>query len=267
MTSTDFQGINAAALRNARSLLPRLIPGGRFRSREYIALNPRRPDRNLGSFKVNYKTGEWADFAIENAKGGDLISLTAYVRDTTQGNAARELAEMVGISVPRVSGAGHNGTECRGDTRSCNVVMPVPANSPVLPTTHPTLGQPTQSWPYEDAAGRVIGHVLRFDFADGKEFRPLTLWRHAATDKLEWRWESWPIKRPLYGLRELAERPFAPVVVCEGEKSADAAERQLTGFVAVTSPNGSNNADKADWSSLQGREAIIWPDADTPGHE
>jgi putative DNA primase/helicase len=115
---------------------------------------------------------------------------------------------------------------------------------------------------------RAIGHVFRFDIADReKTFRPLTLWRDAADGNLHWRWESWPIERPLYGLRELAERPSAVVVVCEGEKSADAARRLLPGFVVVTSPHGSENADKADWSALQGREAIIWPDADIPGHK
>jgi hypothetical protein len=263
----DFQAINTVALRNARSLLPILIAGGKFRSREYIVLNPRRVDKHPGSFKINYKIGEWADFAIDCVKGRDLISLTAYVRDTTQGNAARELDDMLGISVPRASGAGHNSNESRGVTRSSNVVMPVPSDAPAPPTTHPTLGQPTQTWAYEDAAGGVIGYVLRFDISDDKEFRPLTLWRDAGNGKLEWRWENWPIKRPLYGLRELAERPFAAVVVGEGEKSADAAGGLLPDFVVVTSPNGNNSADRADWSPLHGREVIIWPDADTPGRK
>lgn len=143
MTYLDFQGINEDALRNARSLLLRLIPGGKFRSQEYIVRNPKRTDRNPGSFKINYKTGAWSDFAIEGVKGGDLISLAAYVRDTSQSNAARELADMLGISVPRVSGAGHNGNESRGATRSFNAVMPVPSDAPAPPTTHPTLGQPS----------------------------------------------------------------------------------------------------------------------------
>src|SRR5262249_54450461 len=74
-------------------------------------------------------------------------------------------------------------------------------------------------------------------------------------------------KRPLYGLEELADRSFAPVVVCEGEKSSDAARRLLPDFVVVTSPNGSKSADKADWSPLHGRDVVIWPDADLPGDE
>jgi hypothetical protein len=35
----------------------------------------------------------------------------------------------------------------------------------------------------------------------------------------------------------------------------------------VTSPNGSESADKADWSPLGGREVVIWPDADSAGRE
>ena len=88
-----------------------------------------------------------------------------------------------------------------------------------------------------------------------------------AGGKLEWRWERWPPKRPLYGLQRLAERPCAAVVVCEGEKAADAAARLLSGYVAVTSPNGSKSAAKADWSPLQGRAVTVWPDADAAGLE
>jgi hypothetical protein len=74
-------------------------------------------------------------------------------------------------------------------------------------------------------------------------------------------------KRPLYGLQGLSERLFVPVVVCEGEKAADAATRLLPGFAAVTSPNGSKSAGKADWSPLKGRAVTIWPDADSAGLE
>ena len=109
MTSLiDFDGINAAALRQARSLLPALIPGGKFRSLEYVVRNPRRADKNPGSFTSNYKTGEWGDFAT-NDKGGDLISLLAYVRDVSQGDAARELAEKLGVPLLKPNGFAANG--------------------------------------------------------------------------------------------------------------------------------------------------------------
>jgi len=143
--------------------------------------------------------------------------------------------------------------------------MPVPANAPAAPARHPTLGDFTARWVYPDSKGSLLGYACRFDPPEGKkQFRPLTLWKSPA-GALEWRWESWPEKRPLYGLQRLAHAPDAPVVVVEGEKAADAAAALLAGFVVVTSPNGSKSAAKADWSPLKGRRAIIFPDADEPG--
>ena len=48
-------------------------------------------------------------------------------------------------------------------------------------------------------------------------------------------------------------------------KAADAAADLLPGFVSVTSPNGAQSPDKADWLALKGRTVFIWPDADQPG--
>ena len=95
-----------------------------------------------------------------------------------------------------------------------------------MPGTHFELGRPSGRWTYRDAAGAALFEMLRFDKPDGdKEFRPLTLWRDA--QGLRWRWKSVPPPRPLYNLHKLAARPDAPVVICEGEKSADAAARDF----------------------------------------
>jgi len=48
-------------------------------------------------FKVNVKTGVWSDFATDD-KGGDLISLFAYAREMSQGDAARELSGRLGLN-------------------------------------------------------------------------------------------------------------------------------------------------------------------------
>ena len=63
--------------------------------REYTARNPRRADRRPGSFRVNVNTGKWADFAMGDA-GGDVVSLAAYLSGTSQVEAARALADMMG---------------------------------------------------------------------------------------------------------------------------------------------------------------------------
>jgi hypothetical protein len=97
MRSTiDFDSISAAALKYAELLMRRWLPAGKREGREWVARNPRRADKRAGSFKVNLTTGKWADFATSDA-GGDLISLAAYLFSISQGEAARRLAEMLGL--------------------------------------------------------------------------------------------------------------------------------------------------------------------------
>ncbi len=92
----DFERVNRAARAELLALLARWLPGGRLSGEEYIALNPTRADRHPGSFKVNVRTGAWADFATGD-KGGDPVSLAAYLSELTQGQAATELAGMLGL--------------------------------------------------------------------------------------------------------------------------------------------------------------------------
>jgi hypothetical protein len=78
-------------------LVARWLPKGRREGREWVTRNPTRADRCPGSFKVNLVTGRWADFASGD-KGGDAISLAAYLHGLTQLEAARRLAEMLGMA-------------------------------------------------------------------------------------------------------------------------------------------------------------------------
>lgn len=145
-------------------------------------------------------------------------------------------------------------------------IMPVPADAPAPPAGHPTRGRPARVETYRDAAGAVLGYVFRCDRPDGgKEFPALTWCRNADTGQCAWRWKGFPTPRPLYGLDRLAERPDAPVIVCEGEKAADAAARLLPDHAAVTSPGGAKAASHAQWGALARRHVVIWPDADEPG--
>ncbi len=92
----DFDAINRAALTVLPSLLIRWAPGGITRGSEYVARNPTRADRRPGSFKVNVRTGRWADFATGD-KGGDVVALAAYIAGTGQVEAARNLAKMLAL--------------------------------------------------------------------------------------------------------------------------------------------------------------------------
>jgi hypothetical protein len=61
-----------------------------------VALNPTRSDRHAGSFSVNLSNGKWSDFATGD-KGGDPISLAAYIFGVGQAEAARVLADALGV--------------------------------------------------------------------------------------------------------------------------------------------------------------------------
>ncbi len=96
MQRLDFDAINRAGLASMTALLRRWLPDGRLVGREYTARNPRRADRRPGSFRINVNSGRWADFATGD-KGGDVVSLAAYLSSTCQAEAARALAGMLGV--------------------------------------------------------------------------------------------------------------------------------------------------------------------------
>ena len=96
----NFHRINTAALAVLPSLLTRWLPSGRIQGHEYIAVNPKRADRRPGSFSINISNGKWADFACD-ARGGDVVSLFAYLGGIGQVEAAEKLSAVLGIEARR----------------------------------------------------------------------------------------------------------------------------------------------------------------------
>jgi hypothetical protein len=91
-----FRRIATAAARRAEDIVSRWLPAGRREGHEWTSINPTRGDRHRGSFRINLKTGAWADFAVGD-KGGDLIALGAYLHGISQAESAARLASMLGI--------------------------------------------------------------------------------------------------------------------------------------------------------------------------
>lgn len=72
-------------------------------------------------------------------------------------------------------------------------------------------------------------------------------------------------KLPLYNSDRLPDDRTVPIWVVEGEKCVEA----LAGLCVhvVTSANGAGSAKHSDWSVLDGRPCIIWPDSDQAGRK
>jgi len=148
---------------------------------------------------------------------------------------------------------------------------PAPSNGQSYPTAEAAIGTfakqfggrpPDQRWDYHDAAGDVVGAVLRWNQPDGsKAIRPLRR-------NLDGTWAIGALSepRPLYRLPAvLAAGAETPVVAAEGEKTVDAAWQ--CGLVATTSAGGAGAANKTDWQPLAGRRVVILPDNDEPGEQ
>ncbi len=95
-SQVPYRRIAAAALPHLPQLLPRWLPDGRRIGVEWVARNPTRDDSTLGSFKINMRTGRWADFATGD-KGGDAISLLAYLDGISQSEAAQRLTQLLNL--------------------------------------------------------------------------------------------------------------------------------------------------------------------------
>ncbi|MCT2541084.1 hypothetical protein [Sedimentimonas flavescens] len=91
-----FVAVNDACLRNWPGLVQTWLPQGRRYGAEWVALNPTRADTRPGSFKISLLDGKWADFATGD-RGGDPVSLYAYLNGLSQSAAARELVETWGM--------------------------------------------------------------------------------------------------------------------------------------------------------------------------
>lgn len=264
-----FADVKRAALHAIDRVLERWLPGGKRvdGNKEYTAPNPTRTDKHAGSLKVNLAKGTWCDFATGD-KGGDMIDLVRYIDGCTDVEARNKLADFLNVT----DGDQQAVTPASRPAPEWVAIVPVPEAAMVkVPKKHRNHGTPSKVWIYRDANGAPMMVLYRFDLgtdADGKArkvFAPLTWCRRPSDDSFQWRWQGLPEPRPLLRLDELAQKPAAPVVLCEGEKAADAAAELLPHYVSTCWPNGAQSHHKADFAPLAGRTVLLWPDNDAGG--
>lgn len=151
-----------------------------------------------------------------------------------------------------------------------------PARIPEAPppdSPPPELGRAVGQWCYRNLEGEPLFWIQRLESSSAGKARKLFVHR----TWLDGRWHfpsrrdgyssEWPAPRPLYRLPELGQRPWSPVLVVEGEKTADAAAALLSDHVVVSWCNGSRALHTADWRPLAGRRVTLWPDADAAGRQ
>jgi len=229
------EDIKSRMLVNIRGVLSYLLPGGVFQGAKFLVgdVHGNRGD-SLTVELAGPKAGMWHDFAT--GEGGDIIGLWAAVsgRDTRTDFPAimDDIREWLD-----------------GRSRTLHDDRAAQAKSPPVDD----LGPVTAKWDYLNEDDRLIACVYRYDPPGGKQFRP---W-----DVVNRRLKA-PEPRPLYN--RPAIKAADQVVLVEGEKAAQALID--AGITATTAMNGAKApVEKTDWSPLDGKRVLIWPDKDGPG--
>jgi putative DNA primase/helicase len=218
------------------SILATLFPAGKKRKGKFLIGDVLgSPGDSLEVVLDGEKAGLWTDRATGD--GGDIFNLIAAY-----------LSVDAHTDFPRVM---QHAADLLGQAPAATSRKSKKKEAPL-----DDLGPATAKWDYFDAAGHLIAIVYRYDPpGDKKEFRPWDVKRRKMAP---------PDPRPLYnqpGMKDAAQ-----VVLVEGEKCAQALIN--AGVTSTTAMHGANApVDKTDWTPLEGKAVLIWPDRDKPGWE
>ena len=100
--------------------------------------------------------------------------------------------------------------------------------------------------------------VARFP---NKKIRPLSF------NGTKWEYKAPPAPRPLLNLKKLLNNKDKTVLIVEGEKACDAAQKLFPTSIATTWASGCKAINKTDWKPLKDRKIVLWPDNDQVGFD
>ena len=228
--------------RQSRDALVRELEAAGGKVKGSTVVCPFHPDRrpSAGIFE---KDGIWRFKcqAVGCGFGGDVFD----VRARGAGKSLAEILLAVGgeMRVPR--------TPLRAPVNRNRVIQDLDGVRRALPGrivsehvyTNPASGQPDLV-------------VFRLERPGSKSYRP------ACPAKGGFVLQAPPKPWPLYRRDGIASSDT--VVVVEGEKCADVLAQ--IGIAGTTSPFGAGKGEHCDWTALAGKDVILWPDNDAPGH-
>lgn len=218
------------------------------------------------SLKINLITGVWKDFASDDRRdsGRGVISYLARLWNMDMAEAAHIAAEKSGI---------------RDKKMDAMVLIPAPMDDIQDALFHGRdRGALTGFWPYYDIDLSFLGYVCRFEYkGNKKEISPLTYrLKNEFTGDQGWAKKGWEGLHPIYGLQKLflldeengnLVPTNRPVLIVEGEKTADKAQQLFPKYDVISWQGGARAIHKVYWDVLEGRDITLWPDNDNPGRK
>jgi hypothetical protein len=232
---------------------------------------------SLRLYLVGEKRGKW--FRFSQGKGGDLFALIGHslglqdfakilqwASDWLEKQGKSALSSSTLTLTPATKAAKH--------TELWEVIMPVPLEAePFEPEHHLRFlfkdGKKTLEtvYGYRNMQQALCGYVVRIrDKQTGeKETLPVVYAQCIEKNRKQWRLKGFGENRPLYNEHLLGLHPAKPVLIVEGEKTANAAAEAHPEWIVICWSGGAHAYHKSHWSVLKDREVTIWPDNDEPG--
>ncbi len=128
-----------------------------------------------------------------------------------------------------------------------------------------TFGKNEGYWEYKSFDGEFICYTVRTrDAETGKKLvRPWTY----KNNKLVPGGIAGKIERPIYNAQYLKQYPDKPILIVEGEKTAEAGMIFFPELITVTWLGGCQAVSKANWDFLKDKIVYLLPDNDKVGYE
>jgi nucleoside-triphosphatase THEP1 len=122
---------------------------------------------------------------------------------------------------------------------------------------------------YKNQDNQLLGYAVRIEDIETnkKQVLPVAYCHNKAEKASRWQLKGFTDAgtKPIYGLEKIKQHPNKPILIVEGEKTADAVAKLLPDHNVISWMGGAQAVDKVDWSKLANRIVAIWPDNDKPG--
>ena len=196
--------------------------------------------------------------------GGTGIDLLMRMRNCTYAQAAAMVENHLGLQQQQ-----QQPVRSVARRRPVRIPDPPPAGTPA-----PFLGRAEEQYPYGPDPANPWFWIQRTPQPPKRPGgKPGKVFVHRTWLDEQWHWprktdaftSEWPAPRPLYRLPQLIAAPDAPVLVVEGERTANAAALLFPGHVVVSWCGGTAGVGHSDWQPLAARVVTLWPDNDTKG--
>lgn len=280
----SFEDVKVASLSNIDMIVRRYLSGPKLvdNGKEWAACNPTRNDADLGSFKINRRTGVWSDFATKEA-GGDMIDLVAYLTNKTNVEAKNELAELLNVK-PSVGSSSLTGNIPVTRPKLVEKTVAAPATIDTAPTALPRRTPPDKDGKPKFIAGdrpraynnekrrhayRRGGVTVRFKILKMGEDRAFNAYRVVDTNGVT----GWQFAQP-QGYEEIpyffGENPFDAdidrvIFWPEGEKDVETVAK--LGGLAFTFGGAGDGLPSGCEQYVSDRNVVILADNDEPGRK